>query len=175
MENRQACGGSDVLIYEHGSESRFRTDFCYYGRNSFGGIFDGTKATAAEQSAEAIRVIKGFYLYVPIAIWVVMFVIAACYQLDKVYDKMMRELIQENRERKASVPGEIQPCRYRKLPETGSTWQLGRLVGGAGKKDCRGCCKSTGLQGLRSPDHLSYGRKVPVWKKQIWKVLKGSI
>jgi len=27
--------------------------------------FDGTKATAAEQSAEAIRVIKGFYLYVP--------------------------------------------------------------------------------------------------------------
>ena len=49
--------------------------------------FDGTKATAAEQSAEAIRVIKGFYLYVPIAIWVVMFVIAACYQLDKVYDK----------------------------------------------------------------------------------------
>lgn len=52
--------------------------------------FDGTKATAAEQSAEAIRVIKGFYLYVPVAIWVVMFVIAACYQLDKVYDKMMR-------------------------------------------------------------------------------------
>ena len=49
--------------------------------------FDGTKATAAEQSAEAIRVIEGFYLYVPIAIWVVMFVIAACYQLDKVYDK----------------------------------------------------------------------------------------
>ena len=46
--------------------------------------FDGTKATAAEQSTEAIRVIKGFYLYVPIAIWVVMFVIAACYQLDKV-------------------------------------------------------------------------------------------
>ena len=27
--------------------------------------FDGTKATAAEQSTEAIRVIKGFYLYVP--------------------------------------------------------------------------------------------------------------
>ena len=71
--------------------------------------FDGTKATAAEQSAEAIRVIKGFYLYVPVAIWVVMFVIAACYQLDKVYDKMMRELIQrESGEGNVSVPGEIQ-------------------------------------------------------------------
>ena len=71
--------------------------------------FDGTKATAAEQSAEAIRVIKGFYLYVPIAIWVVMFVIAACYQLDKVYDKMMRELLQrESGEESGSVPGEIQ-------------------------------------------------------------------
>ena len=67
--------------------------------------FDGTKATAAEQSAEAIRVIKGFYLYVPVAIWVVMFVIAACYQLDKVYDKMMRELIQrESGEGNVSVP-----------------------------------------------------------------------
>ena len=110
--------------------------------------FDGTKATAAEQSAEAIRVIKGFYLYVPIAIWVVMFVIAACYQLDKVYDKMMRELIQrESGEESGSVPGEIQSMPLPEAPETGSTWQLEDCMA-AVKKDCRGCCKSTGLQGL---------------------------
>lgn len=111
--------------------------------------FDGTKATAAEQSAEAIRVIKGFYLYVPIAIWVVMFVIAACYQLDKVYDKMMRELIQrESGEESVSVPGEIQAMP---LPEaSGNRDQRGnwKTVWQQWKKDCRGCCKSTGLQGL---------------------------
>ncbi len=55
--------------------------------------FDGLKATAAEQTAEAVAVIKGFYLYVPIAIWAVMFLIALCYKLDKKYDQMMRELI----------------------------------------------------------------------------------
>ena len=55
--------------------------------------FDGIKATAAEQTAEAISVIKGFYLYVPIGIWVIMLLIAACYKLDKFYDKMMQELI----------------------------------------------------------------------------------
>ena len=51
--------------------------------------FDGLKATAAEQTASAISAIKTFYLYVPIAIWVIMFIIAACYKLDKMYDKMM--------------------------------------------------------------------------------------
>lgn len=56
--------------------------------------FDGLKATAAEQSQSAIEVIKGFYLYVPIAIWVIMFAIASCYRLDKKYDKMMRELME---------------------------------------------------------------------------------
>ena len=55
--------------------------------------FDGLKATAAEQTAEAIAVIKDFYLYVPIALWVIMFAIAACYKLDKTYDKMMQELL----------------------------------------------------------------------------------
>ncbi len=49
VENRQACGGSDVLIYEHGSESRFRTDFCYYGRNSFGGTL--TEQRRQQQSS----------------------------------------------------------------------------------------------------------------------------
>ena len=55
--------------------------------------FDGLKATAAEQTAEAISVIRTFYLYVPIAIWIIMFLIALCYKLDKKYDRMMRELI----------------------------------------------------------------------------------
>ena len=55
--------------------------------------FDGLKATAAEQSATAITAIKAFYLYVPIAIWVIMLVIAAFYGLDKMYGKMMKELI----------------------------------------------------------------------------------
>lgn len=59
--------------------------------------FDGIKATAAEQTVQAIRVIKNFYLYVPIAIWVIMFLIAACYRLDKVYDKMMRELLEREK------------------------------------------------------------------------------
>ena len=55
--------------------------------------FDGTIATAAAQSASAIETIKGFYLYVPIAIWAIMFLITLCYKLDKSYDKMMLELI----------------------------------------------------------------------------------
>ena len=54
--------------------------------------FDGMKATAAEQTAQAISTIEAFYLYVPIALWIIMFLIAACYKLDKSYDKMMREL-----------------------------------------------------------------------------------
>lgn len=62
--------------------------------------FDGLKATAAEQTAEAISVIKTFYLYVPIALWVIMFLIALCYRLDKKYSQMMQELIE--RESKAS-------------------------------------------------------------------------
>ena len=55
--------------------------------------FDGMKATAAEQTVEAIATIEAFYLYVPIALWVIMFLIAACYKLDKTYDKMMNELL----------------------------------------------------------------------------------
>lgn len=97
--------------------------------------FDGTKATAAEQSAEAIRVIKGFYLYVPIAIWVVMFVIAACYQLDKVYDKMMRELIQrESGEESGSVPGEIQSMPLPEASGNRINVTIGRLYGSSGRK-----------------------------------------
>ena len=55
--------------------------------------FDGLKATAAEQTPAAIEAIKAFYLYVPIALWVIMFLIAACYKLDKTYKTMMKELI----------------------------------------------------------------------------------
>lgn len=56
--------------------------------------FDGLKATAAEQTVQAIETIKAFYLYVPIALWVIMFVIASFYKLDKSYDKMMHELLE---------------------------------------------------------------------------------
>src|SRR5699024_9745787 len=56
--------------------------------------FDGMKATAAEQTAQAISTIEAFYLYVPIALWAIMFLIAACYKLVKTYDKMMRELLE---------------------------------------------------------------------------------
>ncbi len=55
--------------------------------------FDGLKATAAEQAPAAIEAIKTFYLYVPIALWVIMFLIAACYKLDKTYKTMMEELV----------------------------------------------------------------------------------
>ena len=55
--------------------------------------FDGLKKTAAEQALAAIEVIKTFYLYVPIALWVIMFLIAACYKLDRTYKTMMEELI----------------------------------------------------------------------------------
>lgn len=62
--------------------------------------FDGLKATAAEQTMEAIAAIEAFYLYVPIALWAIMFVIASFYKLDKSYDKMMQELLE--REGKAA-------------------------------------------------------------------------
>ncbi len=56
--------------------------------------FDGLKATAAEQTVEAIATIEAFYLYVPIALWAIMFIIASFYKLDKSYDKMMSELLE---------------------------------------------------------------------------------
>lgn len=133
--------------------------------------FDGTKATAAEQSAEAIRVIKGFYLYVPIAIWVVMFVIAACYQLDKVYDKMMRELIQrESGEESGSVPGEIQSMAVTgKLPETGSTWQLEDCMAAVEERLPRMLQKHWTARFMIVRSSVLW-QKSSVWKKQIWKV-----
>lgn len=60
--------------------------------------FDGLKATAAEQAPAAIEAIKSFYLYVPIGIWLIMFLIAACYRLDKKYDHMMGELMARDQE-----------------------------------------------------------------------------
>ncbi|WP_346705500.1 MFS transporter [uncultured Agathobaculum sp.] len=68
--------------------------------------FDGLKATAAEQTVEAIATIEAFYLYVPIALWAIMFIIASFYKLDKSYDKMMRELLE--REGKSAELAELQ-------------------------------------------------------------------
>ncbi|WP_125114593.1 MFS transporter [Agathobaculum sp. Marseille-P7918] len=66
--------------------------------------FDGLKATAAEQTVEAIATIEAFYLYVPIALWAIMFIIASFYKLDKSYDKMMRELLErEGKKQKQSA------------------------------------------------------------------------
>lgn len=56
--------------------------------------FDGLKATAAEQAPTAIAAIKDFYLYVPIALWAVMLIIALFYGLDKTYKTMMAELLE---------------------------------------------------------------------------------
>lgn len=132
--------------------------------------FDGTKATAAEQSAEAIRVIKGFYLYVPIAIWVVMFVIAACYQLDKVYDKMMRELIQrESGEESVSVPGEIQSMPLPEASGNRINVAIGRLYGSSEERSPRMLQKHWTARFMIARSSVLW-QKSSVWKKQIWKV-----
>ena len=60
--------------------------------------FDGLKATSAEQAPAAIEAIKSFYLYVPIGIWLIMFLIAVCYRLDRKYDRMMGELMEREQE-----------------------------------------------------------------------------
>ncbi|MDO4275447.1 MAG: glycoside-pentoside-hexuronide (GPH):cation symporter [Eubacteriales bacterium] len=102
--------------------------------------FDGLKATAAEQTASAIAAIKNFYLYVPIALWAVMFIIAACYKLDKMYDSMMRELIsREGKEHPEEIP--VQPYSGNRI-----NIAVGRVYGSSGriiaerlaeKLDCR--------------------------------------
>lgn len=97
--------------------------------------FDGLKATAAEQSQAAVEVIKNFYLYVPIALWVIMFAIAACYRLDKKYDQMMRELM----EREGNLPQEElaaeSECRQAEERESNKVnIAIGRLYGSDGRK-----------------------------------------
>lgn len=54
--------------------------------------YNGMAQTAAQQVPAAITVIKVTYLYVPIAVWIIMMFIAMCYQLDKTYKEMMAEL-----------------------------------------------------------------------------------
>ena len=53
--------------------------------------FDGLKEV---QTAEALRTISIWYLYIPIIIWAIMFVLAALYKLDNSYDKMIKELVE---------------------------------------------------------------------------------
>lgn len=90
--------------------------------------FDGLKATAAEQTTQAITAIKSFYLYVPIAIWVIMLLIAACYKLDKMYDKMMRELIaREGKENPDEIP--VEPRSENQI-----NIAIGRVYGSSGRK-----------------------------------------
>lgn len=109
--------------------------------------FDGTKATAAEQTAEAIGVIKGFYLYVPIAIWTIMFLIAACYKLDKSYDKMMRELISRESGRAEQISQEIEEAvgkRKNSLSDNRINVAIGRLYGSSGRRIAEGIAKELG-------------------------------
>lgn len=105
--------------------------------------FDGLKATAAEQTAEAIAVIKGFYLYVPIAIWLLMFLIALCYRLDKKYDQMMRELIAREGKADAEVPelaDDLDSAQHGGLAGESGKYSnqiniaIGRLYGASGRK-----------------------------------------
>ena len=104
--------------------------------------FDGLKATAAEQTVQAIDAIKVFYLYVPIVIWVIMFAIAACYKLDKKYDQMMKELIA--REGKEGLESHIMENNVT-IPKAKSDNQInisiGRLYGASGRKIAEGLAK----------------------------------
>lgn len=60
--------------------------------------FDGMKATAAEQATSALNAISAIYLYVPIALWVIIFLITMCYRLDnKTYAKMIKELVEREK------------------------------------------------------------------------------
>lgn len=102
--------------------------------------FDGLKATAAEQTVEAISAIKVFYLYVPIAIWVIMFGIAACYKLDKKYDQMMKELIA--RENKNGVDLDENTVTIpRAKSDNRVNISIGRLYGASGRKIAEGLAK----------------------------------
>lgn len=105
--------------------------------------FDGLKATAAEQTAEAISVIKAFYLYVPVAIWAIMFLIALCYKLDKKYDRMMQELIA----RESGNP-ETNEIEIPEVSESGNQINIaiGRLYGASGRKIAEALAEQLGCR-----------------------------
>ena len=99
--------------------------------------FDGLKEV---QPASAIRAISVFYLYVPIAIWAVMFLLAACYKLDKQYDQMMKELIaREGGE--AEAPAEEIP-NIAAISENKINIAIGRLYGASGRKIAEGLAEA---------------------------------
>ena len=99
--------------------------------------FDGLKEV---QPASAIRAISVFYLYVPIAIWAVMFLLAACYKLDKQYDQMMKELIaREGGE--AEAPAEEIP-NIVAISENMINIAIGRLYGASGRKIAEGLAEA---------------------------------
>lgn len=106
--------------------------------------FDGLKATAAEQTTEALSVIRTFYLYVPIALWLIMFLIALCYKLDKKYDRMMRELI-EREGKEAAGPGatdnQLQISDGNRI-----NISIGRVYGASGRRIAEGLAKELGCR-----------------------------
>lgn len=92
--------------------------------------FDGAKATAAQQSAVAIEAIKGFYLYVPIAIWVIMFLITLCYKLDKIYDKIIRDLVAREGKAQAELTVDVVESQSSNRINVA----IGRLYGSSGRR-----------------------------------------
>ena len=101
--------------------------------------FDGLKATAAEQTTEALSVIRTFYLYVPIALWLIMFLIALCYKLDKKYDHMMRELIKREG-KEAEGRGEAEEP-FQALNGNQINIAIGRVYGASGRRIAEGLAK----------------------------------
>lgn len=106
--------------------------------------FDGLKATAAEQTKEAIAVIKVFYLYVPIAIWLIMFLIALCYKLDKKYDRMMKELIARESGAGDGISQEGQAGADEHSGQINIA--IGRLYGASGRKIAEMLAKRLGCR-----------------------------
>ena len=96
--------------------------------------FDGLKEV---QPASAIRAISVFYLYVPIAIWAVMFLLAACYKLDKQYDQMMKELIEREGSGAAEEISAITTESENKINVA-----IGRLYGASGRKIAEGLAEA---------------------------------
>lgn len=104
--------------------------------------FDGAKATAAQQSAGAIEAIKGFYLYVPIAIWVIMFLITLCYKLDKIYDKIIRDLVAREGKAQAELTGGVVESESSNRINVA----IGRLYGSSGRRIAEGIAGQLGCR-----------------------------
>lgn len=100
--------------------------------------FDGLKET---QTASAINTINIFYLYVPIALWAIMFLLASLYKLDKHYDQMMKELVaRENAAEEAKLTEGIADVKA--VSGNKINIAIGRLYGASGRRIAEELAKS---------------------------------